>query len=311
MATTPPTYPGGQASTSMLLGTGTEAPQPGLPQNALSASAMLPGIPPPPGAAAGPDYLSMFNQSLGQSRSAIQSQLQAALGDIANSQGRANQAIGQMPGQLNALYGAAQGQMNSDAGYLQQQLNGSGALSGFTMPSQGAYMQPVHAALSNTEAYNQGEVPLLQLGANDSFAKLRSSANQAAIGAQESLNSEDRNALAGFAGNQMQNQQAMSMAQYNALIGQSQAAQQNQYVLGQQANQAALANSQATQSPYLTTDAGNYSQAQLLAQQLSQAQATAAKGGKDTTAGIISQINKLRARDPGAVAAVLGGVKIG
>jgi len=288
---------GGQAQYSMATGTGTEAPQPmfmGSPTNALQAFS----IPPPPGAPAGPNYMNQFQQSLGASRSAIQAQLQSALGDIANSQNLSMQAIGQMPGQLNALYGAAQNQMNSDAGFLQNSLDSSGVLSGFKMPSQQAFMEPVQAALANTQAYNLGEVPLLQLGAQDSFNKLRSQANNAAISAQESLNSEDRNALASMASAQMQDQAQMQNAYYNGLISAAQAAQNNQYALGQgsanTANQLALwqaENPNAGQpSPYLTSDAGNYASAlRYLAKQ-------------DWT-----DIAKLQKIDPGAVAAALSG----
>lgn len=270
---------------------------PAAPQFAGANALQQYAVPAPPGAPAGPDYLAAFNQSLGASRSAIQSQLQGALQDIAHSQGLSQQAIGLMPGQLNALYGQAQGQINNDAGFLDQQLKGSGVLSGFTMPSQGAFMQPVQAALANTQAYNQAEVPLLQLGANDSFAKLRSQANNAAIGAQESLNSEDRNALASLAGNQMQNQAAQQNAYYNALVNAAQAQQNYQYGLStnaaNSANQLALyqqENGNQAKSPYLTTDAGNYSAAKLA-----------------LLKGDAKGFQAIAKRDPGAAAAAASG----
>lgn len=132
------------------------------------------------------DYQAAYQAALGESQANIEAQYSAALAELANREGIANQAIDQLPGNLNAIYEPAQASMNQTSQALYQAQQASG-LTPF-LP-QGAEAAPIQAALSGALASRQADVPLLKLSAAGAASQARQSLDQSRMSALSNLSS--------------------------------------------------------------------------------------------------------------------------
>lgn len=140
---------------------------------------------PPPGMPPVDDqYVKQFQQNLAASRAQVQRQYDAALADINASEGRATQAVQQMPGMLQGIYGPAAAQIDTDTKNALAAQQGQ-HLQSFAGVDQGA--TPVRAAMTSSEASRKADVPLLQLGTQQTFATQRGGLDQARLRAEADL----------------------------------------------------------------------------------------------------------------------------
>jgi hypothetical protein len=156
------------------------------------------------------DYASMFQNALSQARSGIQQQYGAALGDIANSQAAAGQALGTLPGEVNRNYGQAFSTMGNAQNALTaaQQKSGVGSNA-----SLSAYMAPVSAAVHGSQAAALANVPLLKVGIGQAADQRRAAAQMAEQGDMNTLNGQEMQ----FAMSQAAAQQQAQAAQQSAM----------------------------------------------------------------------------------------------
>jgi hypothetical protein len=122
-------------------------------------------------------YEQALNEGMASARANIQSQLGSVLGDISHREGLAHEAIGTLPGQLNAIYQPATAQV----GALANQLTAAQDASGLThfMPSA-EISAPITAAMTQSLASRQSDVPLLNIAAQAAFAKQSQAAHEQA-----------------------------------------------------------------------------------------------------------------------------------
>lgn len=161
-------------------GLGLAAPAPPVP------GAPAPSLPQPE-----IDYMQMFQSALGASRAGVERQFTMALGDIAQREGLAGQALGQLPGQLSTIYqqGAAGNAAATKSLDAAQKASGLQSFMG-----AGAQMAPLAAAQSNDLAARQADVPLLQLAVQTETNRQRGAVRQA----QASAAAESQGQLASF-----------------------------------------------------------------------------------------------------------------
>lgn len=122
------------------------------------------------------EYMRLFQENLNKSRQNIQSQYATALADISASEGRATQAVQQLPPMLQSIYGGTASEIDAQ-GVASKASQAATGLQSFT--PAGAGVEPIKAAVAGEFASRQADVPLLQLGAQQSFATQRSGLGQA------------------------------------------------------------------------------------------------------------------------------------
>lgn len=168
------------------LGAGnTLAAGPGLGSNGESLSGrgsfFTPGTPgggvaPGLAAPAAPNYADEYQKALAASSAGIANQFHMALSDIAQREGLAGQAVGQLPGQLNQVYNAGNANMMTGAASLDAAEKSSG-LNSFM--GAGAQMAPLSAAMGENKATAMSGVPLLALAVKTQMANERGALEQA------------------------------------------------------------------------------------------------------------------------------------
>lgn len=129
-------------------------------------------------------YVNQFRQNLASSRANVQRQYDAALAEINASEGRATQAVQQLPGMLQGIYGPAAAQIDADVAKTKAAQTATG-LQSFATAGEG--VEPVRAAMASSEASRKADIPLLQLGSQQTFATQRGGLEQARLQAEQDL----------------------------------------------------------------------------------------------------------------------------
>lgn len=165
------------------------------PGNRPPAVPQLPTYPAPilPPAVAQPevDYMGAFTSALGASRAGVERQFTSALADIAQREGLAQQAVGQLPSQLTNIYQQGDANVMTAAAGLDSAQQASGLTS--YLPA-GAQMSPLTAARTNDLSSRQADVPLLQLAVQNESNRQRGAVSQA----QAASAGESQGQLASF-----------------------------------------------------------------------------------------------------------------
>jgi hypothetical protein len=136
-----------------------------------------------------PDYGAAYRQSLENARSGIQRQFALALGDIAQRESAAGQAVGTLPGQLQSIYAQGGSGLANAAAALDAAQKASGVTS---FMGANAQLAPLRAAIGQDLAARQADVPLLRLAMQTEFARQRAGLQNARIGAEQDLAAEAR-----------------------------------------------------------------------------------------------------------------------
>ena len=188
------------------------------------------------------DYDTAFRNSLDSSRAGVTKQFEMALGDIAQREALAGQALGTLPGQVSDIYGRGDASMGQAAGSLDAAQQASGLTS---FMGAGAQMAPLQAAMSGDQAARQADVPLLQMAMQADASRQRGALQQAQLGAMSGIDSQltdyyrsgaDRQAQQEFQGRRdaasaeqamtmrdLDEQQAMRLKNYDYEVGQQKA----------------------------------------------------------------------------------------
>lgn len=145
-----------------------------------------PGLAPALGVAAPgvPNYADEYQRAMTAASAGIANQFHMALSDIAQREGLAQQAVGQLPGQLNQVYSAGAANMMTGAASLDAAQKASG-LNSFM--GAGAQMAPLSAAMGENKATAMSSAPLLALAVKTQMANERAALEQQHQSALQSL----------------------------------------------------------------------------------------------------------------------------
>lgn len=136
------------------------------------------------------DYLNSFKANIAQSRQNITNQFQTALADINAGEGRGNAAINTLPPVLQGIYAPVAAQIDQSG---KDSLAAQQATHLQSFEPAGTGTTGIKNAVAADSAARQADVPLLRLGAQQSFATQRSTlgaAEQHALGDIETQNNQ-------------------------------------------------------------------------------------------------------------------------